>query len=118
MIKSSNRPHINVADIYTLNTQITMLFLHQNGLHAKTFDVRSLKSHVGGLEKQLIEYKCAGPRTEETQAGDGPDLEKRGIPSKDGAIPDWHVQPSSPTRLDLDQQASSEKLIKHNDDNF
>lgn len=57
MIKSNNKPHHNVADIYLLNTQAIMQFLHKNDLTIKSFDNKKLNINVNKLSKRFLDYK-------------------------------------------------------------
>ena len=56
MVKSSNRPHHNVAELYLLNTQAAMVFLNKNGLN-NSFDADKLEAHVNKLGKKFLDYK-------------------------------------------------------------
>lgn len=44
-IKSSNKLHLNLADLYLLNTQVAMLFLDKTGLNT-SFNAVKLRAHV------------------------------------------------------------------------
>ena len=51
----SRTPQTNVADIYLLNTQAVMLFLHQIGL-SNSFDYSRLERRVSKLGKKFLDY--------------------------------------------------------------
>ena len=55
-IKSSNKPHINVSEIYLLNTHVVMLFLHKNGIPA-CVDFNKLNERVKRFESKFLNYK-------------------------------------------------------------
>lgn len=56
MVKSQSRPHHNVADIYLLNTQALMIFLHKTGFN-RSFDPERLKYRIKEYEKKFFNYK-------------------------------------------------------------
>lgn len=55
-VKSRNKPQFNVNDLYLLNTQAVMVFLHKNGL-SNGFDFDKLNNHVEKLAAKHFEYK-------------------------------------------------------------
>lgn len=54
--KSSNKVHINVQEIYLLNSRTAMLFLHKLGMN-NSFDSDQLSNHVKKFEDKFIDYK-------------------------------------------------------------
>jgi hypothetical protein len=59
-VKSSNKPHFNLAEIYLLNTQAVMLFLHKLGLTPTGFDRVKLSEHVNKHKQRFLEYRQQG----------------------------------------------------------
>lgn len=56
IIRSHTRAHLNLSDIYLLNTNAVMIFLHKNGFN-RSFDVERLKYRVKKYEKKFLRYK-------------------------------------------------------------
>ena len=56
-IKSSSKPQTNVGELYLLNTQAVMVFLHQQGLGYSNYHYNKLKARVEKLADLYLDYK-------------------------------------------------------------
>lgn len=60
-LKSGVAPHFNVGDVYLLNTQCLLKFLHRCDLHNDTFDVKVVDRNIAKLKDQYIAYIHKSP---------------------------------------------------------
>ena len=94
MVKSSVRPHYNVADIYLLNTQAAMVFLHKIGLN-NSFDVERLKYRIKSYEKKFLKYKFRYGEEVHCEQLHDLDNENRPQKNKDDKLGSNYVPPNT-----------------------
>ena len=54
-------PDLNVSEIYLLNTQCLLKFLHKNGFHNGTWDIAVVERNIKKHEKEYVDYVYTSP---------------------------------------------------------